>query len=136
MVALSLVVLSVSVADARTYLWCSMMERRVQACCCPSEEEPAAEPSAPQNNSPKAITTDCCQRRASALPAVKVVTTEVARVPMRADSIAVTNVAIALAVAPRTTPSRRRFAEPNRPPPIQEGPSARARRAALSVYRC
>lgn len=126
----ALLVLSGAVGAGRTYLWCSMMERAVEACCCEPGRDGDEDRSAPE------IGAACCEDHAVG---------ELAKARVAANVIDVPDAVVgAIALPPAAPPpiAAPPLAAPlraslTRASPIRAGPLRAAETCArLQVFRC
>lgn len=129
---IALVTLS-ALGVGRTYLWCAMMEQRVERCCC----TPDRSGDEPGDDEGPGIQNGCCEEQAASTPAVGNVSANLLEVPA---ALPVTEAAppVTLATTARV-PSFDRLADPPgvRARPIRAGPaSASDTCVRLQVFRC
>lgn len=127
-VAVSALLLVTSLSAGRAYLWCSMMERAVDACCCEPEGD-GDEHDGPQ------LHAGCCEdhalgKLATASPAAPALEIPPALAATIAPPAPMLRAAVAVPLAPRASAAACTS-------PIRAGPSrATDACARLQVFRC
>jgi hypothetical protein len=129
---LAALVLVGTLAAGRTYLWCSMMEQRVETCCCAAERGDGER----EEDKGSELRNGCCASHSHDALTVARVSTDLLEIPPAVVVLAAPVPALAVVIPVRShAPSSPSCAARTRP--IRAGPRhASATCAELQVFRC
>jgi hypothetical protein len=132
--ALVALVVTASLTSGRSFLWCAMMERAVEACCCdPVEDDHEA-----SEDGRATLHAGCCEHQTLAEAAPARVSVD-APEPLATMPVALPSAPVPTVVAATRVEASARRAAPSwlRARPIRAGPeTAREIAARLQVFRC
>jgi hypothetical protein len=131
-VAVAALVLVGALGAGRTYLWCSMMEQRVETCCCAAERGDGER----EEDKGSELQNGCCASHSHDAVTVARVSTGLLEIPPAVVVLAAPLPTIAIPFLVRSHAPRSPSGAP-RMRPIRAGPRhASATCAQLQVFRC
>jgi hypothetical protein len=131
---LAAAVLAATLGAGRAYLWCSMMQQRVDTCCCEPERHAAEE----RSETRQELRNGCCESQQGATLAAGIATCRVLDVPAAFPAADLPRTELASVVA-SWPPLRARAARggSSRERPIRAGPRGASEVCIrLQVFRC
>jgi hypothetical protein len=128
---LAATVLTATLSAGRAYLWCSIMQERVETCCC----EPGQ--SADEGHAGQELRSGCCESKHSALLGTGITASKPLEVPAALPAMSVLQTEPALVAVERSPRRASETAVGSRERPIRAGPcSASEVCVRLQVFRC